>query len=454
MTTGGRILLWAAVVLVVTVFLYSVRAILLPFVIAIVAAALLEPSIRKLRLRGFSRGAAIWVVFLSFFVITGAIGVLLAPRVVSQVRDLRTSATGFLYDSVLPGHLVRFLSDTKVNKRMDAQNVPTETNTFLRWMKDDSFESAHTSFFVEFSDDLMRYDVPRTRTQLLADEQSLTRPGFLDEMLANNRELLERANLPTTAQEAEQRFQVRSKLESFVQGFVDSALGGAATIVQYLLSSLFLLILTPIITLFMLFEFDKARRRFVTWIPPTIRPGATEFLGDIGDVLSSYFRGLVVSVSLYTTIVALLFFLLGVPYALFLALLCGVFYIVPYFGNLISMGVLFLTVVASDRMGVGPLQFGSTATYAIFCMGVFFVFGLLYDQLVHPRIVGRAVGLSPVTSFFVVLCGYATLGLAGMLFAFPIAGIIKVVLDRLIKFTTTTETEEIVLPRIPSRHAT
>lgn len=452
MTTGGRILLWAAIVLIAALFLYSVRAILLPFVIAIFAATLLEPSIKRLRMRGLSRAAAIWVVFVAFFVATGAIAVLLAPRIVQQVRDLRSNATTFLYDSVLPGHLVRFLSDPRVDAKLNNLNVPTEMKSFVRWMNDVSNEESQRQFFVTLQPELERYEIPRTRTQFLVAEKELTRPGFLDELLANNRELLERANLPTTAQEAEQRFQVRSKLESFVQGFVDSALGGAATIVQYLLSSLFLLILTPIITLFTMFEFDRARRRFVTWIPPAIRPAATEFLGDIGDVLSNYFRGLIKSISLYTTIIAVLFLILGVPYALFLAVMCGVFYIIPYFGNLISMGVLLLTVVASGRLGVGPIHFGSSATYGLACVGVFFIIGQLYDQLVHPRIVGKAVGLSPVVSFFVVLCGYATLGLAGMLFAFPIAGVIKVVLDRLITFTTTTQAEEIMLPRVPSRH--
>ncbi len=438
--------------LIAALFLYVVRSVLLPFVIAIFVAALLDPLIRKLRMKGLSRAAAVWVVFLAFFFTFGLIAAFAAPKVVQQVRDIRSSATTFLYDTVLPGRLVRFLGDSRISKRLDDAGIPNETKPFMAWMADRGKTEEHRRFFIDFRDELAQYDLPQTETQFIDQKNALARPGFLDSLLENNRELLERANLPTNAEDAEKRFQVRSKLENFVQGFVNSALGGAVTIVNYLLSSLFLLILTPIITICMLFEYDRAKRRFVTWIPPSIRPGATDFLSDIGDVLSSYFRGLITSLALYTTLMALLFFVLGVPYALFLALLCGVFYLIPYFGNIINMGLLLLTVVSSGKMGVGPIHFGSAGTFAVFCVGVFFIVGLLYDQLVHPRIIGKAVGLSPVTSFFVVLCGYAVLGLAGMLFAFPIAGMIKVLLDRLIRYTTTTDGADIRLPRVPSRH--
>ena len=43
-------------------FLYLVRGILLPFVVAFVIAALLEPAVRKLRMRGMSRKSSVLIV--------------------------------------------------------------------------------------------------------------------------------------------------------------------------------------------------------------------------------------------------------------------------------------------------------------------------------------------------------------------------------------------------------
>jgi predicted PurR-regulated permease PerM len=61
------------------------------------------------------------------------------------------------------------------------------------------------------------------------------------------------------------------------------------------------------------------------------------------------------------------------------------------------------------------------------------------------------VGLNPVVSMFVILAGGALFGLPGMLLAFPMAGAVKVVLDRVMKFTLTPG-DELKLPAIPLRH--
>ncbi|MEJ5169530.1 MAG: AI-2E family transporter, partial [Fimbriimonadales bacterium] len=69
----------------------------------------------------------------------------------------------------------------------------------------------------------------------------------------------------------------------------------------------------------------------------------------------------------------------------------------------------------------------------------------------YPRVVGRSVGLHPLVSMFVILSGGALFGILGMLLAFPIAGSLKVVLDRLLRVTSQT-TSAATLPAVPLRH--
>src|SRR5437588_8427501 len=90
---GWRILLWAVLVLTALLFLYLVRGILPPFIIAFVIASLLEPSIRKLRLRGFSRRWAVLLVFVIFFTCVTAIGIIVGPRIAGQISDLQSAVT-------------------------------------------------------------------------------------------------------------------------------------------------------------------------------------------------------------------------------------------------------------------------------------------------------------------------------------------------------------------------
>jgi predicted PurR-regulated permease PerM len=54
-------------------------------------------------------------------------------------------------------------------------------------------------------------------------------------------------------------------------------------------------------------------------------------------------------------------------------------------------------------------------------------------------------------SMFVIFSGAALFGLIGMIIAFPLAGAVKVVLDRLIRVTSFS-TETLDLPPVPLRH--
>jgi predicted PurR-regulated permease PerM len=227
--------------------------------------------------------------------------------------------------------------------------------------------------------------------------------------------------------------------------------GNMGSVLQYATSSLFLLVLTPLVTALILMNYDDFRRRFVTWIPPTIRPAATDLLADLGDVVSGYVRGLTKSVLLYSAINAVLFTLLGVPFGLLLGLLVGVFYVIPYVGFLISAAAIWIAIVSGDASGFLGIEM-SKGGYIILVLAVYIVVGLIYDSVIHPQLVGKSVGLHPVVSVFVVLCGGALLGLVGMLLAFPMAGMVKVILDRLIRYTTTSSGDALDLPRVPSRH--
>src|SRR5687767_7111487 len=91
---GWRIVLWAVLVLAALAFLYLVRAILLPFILAFVIAALLEPGIRRLRNKGWPRWLAVSSVFGVFLVFAIAMGIWLTPIIGSQLSNLRTKFDG------------------------------------------------------------------------------------------------------------------------------------------------------------------------------------------------------------------------------------------------------------------------------------------------------------------------------------------------------------------------
>jgi predicted PurR-regulated permease PerM len=453
---GARIWLWVVVVLIAALFLYAVRAILFPFIAGILISALLEPAIQKLRSRGLSRGLAVGLVTVAFFVLITGVIAFLAPRAAYQVNRIQQDVTYWINNTAFaPTRLERFLTSPDVKEKIETgqfrdRTFSLEPTEFLRWLENPTRpDYYYTEFFTVLRQELSTVGLPTNRQALIQAIRMPSEQSPVDRWLAENRKTLDRLGLPTTREELEARL----GLEDRVRGLVDSAIGAASSVFSYLLSSLFWILFTPIITIFILLDYDRLRRRSLAWIPPSIRPAATDLLDEIGEVLSGYVRGLMLSVSLYTVLMMGLLSLLGVPYALFLGILIGAIYLIPYIGNFISVILIALTIVAFGKTGTPFYDFGSTSTYLLVCIGTFLLIGALYDQLVHPNIVGRNVGLPPVVSFFVIFSGGALFGLPGMILAFPVAGTIKVILDRIIRFTTGADGSSLKLPRVPSRHA-
>src|ERR1700730_1513113 len=113
---GWRVLLWVVIVVAILLFLYAGRGVLLPFVIAFALSAILDPVVRKLRLRGWSRPLAVLSVMFIFVGAIVALGAWLGPVVGSQIGNLNTKL-----DDVTK----QFLSPASVPK--------TEDNLFIRW---------------------------------------------------------------------------------------------------------------------------------------------------------------------------------------------------------------------------------------------------------------------------------------------------------------------------------
>ena len=394
---GWRILLWAVLVLTALLFLYLVRGILPPFIIAFVIASLLEPVIRKLRLRGLKRGWAIGIVFVVFFALFGLIGIITVPKITEQIGQLNTTVS-------------------QLTTQLEQAN--SEDNFFVRW-------------------------------QPTVQAERELKPSRLNAILAPYRGTLDRLGLPSTHEAIVKDYITpnRATLANLLNKGVHSFLGILTALPSYLLY----LVLIPLLVIFMLIDMDDIKRRFPKYIPPALRTSTMRLLSEIGDVFMRYLRGVATVWVLFTIMAAALFLLMGVPYAILVAITFGALYLIPYIGNIIAYVILFLLIGFSGATGVlwhfSPGPWG----YAAMVTAMYVVFALTFDQILYPQLVGGSVGLNKVVSVFVILCGGALFGLPGMILAFPFAGSVKVILDRLLKLTSTS-TEELNLPPVPLRH--
>lgn len=391
---GWRILLWAVLVLAVLLFLYLVRGILPPFIIAFIIASLLEPSIRKLRLRGLKRQWAVMFVFALFFGSVATIGVIVGPRIGSQVTDLQSTVTEIA---------------------QNLQESQEQDNFFIRW-----------------------------NPVIAAQHQR--KPSRIDELLAPHRATLDRLSLPSTQAGIMRNYiePSRGRIADLLKAGASSFLGSLAALPAHLLH----IILIPILAYMMLMDMEDFKRRAPKYIPPALRASTMRLFEDIGDVFMRYLRGVATVTLLYLLCSTLLFLIFQVPYAILVAIIFSALYLIPYIGNVIAYVILFFLVGLSGTTG---LNMASPWAYSAVVTGAFIAMAFTFDHLIYPSMVGSSVGLNGVVSLFVILCGGALFGLPGMLLAYPLAGSIKVILDRLLRVTSTSA-EELNLPTVPLRH--
>ncbi len=200
--------------------------------------------------------------------------------------------------------------------------------------------------------------------------------------------------------------------------------------VQWLVGHFFWLIIIPVAGFFFMRDYPAIRAHMIALFPDQQQEHADRISREVVDVFSAYLRGLAKICALMALCAFILFTLLDVQYAIFLGLLAGLFYAVPYVGNLIT------ATSAATMAYLNPHHFlfivhihQHSFVYAL-VVAVCYVLmaNLVFDQLIYPRIVGGSVGLHPVVAIFALVAGATLFGVWGMLLATPAAASIQVIL--------------------------
>jgi predicted PurR-regulated permease PerM len=143
------------------------------------------------------------------------------------------------------------------------------------------------------------------------------------------------------------------------------------------------------------FERERAEGLVLSLLPRGKRRVVRETWNLVDLKLGSYVRGAVLMICFVSTVLSLAFWLIGMPYWLLLGIFAGLVEIVPVVGPL-----------AAGALAVGV---GLTVSIKMAALAAGCVYGLrlLQDYVINPRVLGHAVGLTPL----VVLVGVSAVGL-------------------------------------------
>jgi len=204
------------------------------------------------------------------------------------------------------------------------------------------------------------------------------------------------------------------------------------------LTGLFSLVILPFIVFFGLQVVDPLRERIRWWVPAEYREPLSELTREVGQLVGRYVRGYIVLC--FAVGAAETFFLLicrwlfGIDYVLAVGIFGGATYAIPYFGAL-------LTTLIGGLVAYTTAQHQQILCAVIVAIGLT-VINQAFDWLIMPRVVGRQVGLHPLTVLFAVMAGGTMFGIWGMLLAVPIAGAVKLALQILFPRHFAPMTEE------------
>jgi predicted PurR-regulated permease PerM len=254
-------------------------------------------------------------------------------------------------------------------------------------------------FVVPTATEQIQDAVPTSSAEL--EQQAQEAEGIKEEVLLSIQRRLE--DLPSADQIAERAF--------------DPALEVTVTAFEILIGILFTLASAA----YWIFERDRAVDLVTSFLPRPKRKKVHDTWDLIDAKLGAYVRGQLLLIVLVATVLSITFWAIGLPFWLLLGIFAGVVEIIPVIGPM-AAGALAVGVGLTDSFGVAL-----AAGLAVLTVR------MIEDYLVIPRVLGDAVGLTPLT-VLVSVAGVALLfGGFAVLLAIPLAAVFATLIDVLLR---------------------
>lgn len=168
---------------------------------------------------------------------------------------------------------------------------------------------------------------------------------------------------------------------------------------------------------YMLIDAHRLRNLILLIYPAEVRGDRRHTLIRMGRKMSSWLAGQLILAAIIgsATFVALL--LLGIPYALPLALLAAVGEMIPVLGPILgALPALAIAVLQS------PWQFWAVLAFAILLQK-------FENLFIAPKVMAKKVQVSPLAVIIAFMIGASLLGLVGAIMAIPVAAIVQVIVS-------------------------
>jgi AI-2 transport protein TqsA len=205
---------------------------------------------------------------------------------------------------------------------------------------------------------------------------------------------------------------------------IDS-LGQSAGNVFVSVSGILLLLIFVIIFTFFILYYRKLLMSFtLNLFSEPNRIKVTEVVTETKSMINAYILGLVIEMVVMGAVSIGMFLIMDIEYPLLLGIMVALLNVIPYLGIYSAICIVMLVTFANST-GDAALQAGA---------GVL-VIHILDANILFPRLIGGRVKMNPFITILAVIVGEQLWGIPGMFLFIPIAGIIKLVCERVTGLT-------------------
>lgn len=178
------------------------------------------------------------------------------------------------------------------------------------------------------------------------------------------------------------------------------------------------LFLIPILTFYMLRDWDSFMAHLGALVPRSQRDTVIQLARETDSVLSAFLRGQVLVMLALAIIYSLGLSIVGLKFAIAIGVVAGLVSFVPYLGFVFGIGLASLTVALEPE----PLW------HLVGVIATFTIAQIIEGTVLTPKLVGDRIGLHPVIVIFAIAAGGQLFGFFGILLALPAAAVLSVLI--------------------------
>jgi len=187
---------------------------------------------------------------------------------------------------------------------------------------------------------------------------------------------------------------------------------------QALISLFSLLVVTPVVAFYLIYDWENMVRAVDNWVP---RPQLTlvrKLAREIDEAIAGFVRGQTGVCLILGSFYAVALTLVQLNFGLLIGLISGLITFIPYVGSLTGLVL---------GLGIAVAQFWPDYSAILEVLGIFLIGQFVEAYVLSPKLVGDSIGLHPVWLIFALFAFGYLFGTVGFLVAVPLAAAIGVI---------------------------